>query len=208
MLNALRGQLAEFGLVAPKGPASLKLLEAALAKPDVGRPGPVCGMGARYPQQIGQLTEIIEQLADELDSATKTDEALRRLCTMPRYRARDGGRKGGSANRRLASLVARKPRMAAAVEAGPKPDIDGVVRWRLVDLVQWAHDELGISVSHQTLGRELCTMGFRKLSARSRHSAQDAEAIAAFKKTSVPSSLTSTLDVTASRWKSGSRSEP
>ena len=28
--------------------------------------------------------------------------------------------------------------LAAAVEAGPRPYIDGVVRWRLVDLVAWA----------------------------------------------------------------------
>jgi len=31
LINALRGHLAEFGLVAPKGPASLKLLESTLA---------------------------------------------------------------------------------------------------------------------------------------------------------------------------------
>lgn len=31
LINALLGHLADFGLVAPKGPASLKVLEAALA---------------------------------------------------------------------------------------------------------------------------------------------------------------------------------
>lgn len=31
LIDALRGHLAEFGLVAPKGPASLKVLESALA---------------------------------------------------------------------------------------------------------------------------------------------------------------------------------
>ena len=29
--------------------------------------------------------------------------------------------------------------LARAVEAGPKPYLDGVVRWRLVDLVAWVH---------------------------------------------------------------------
>jgi transposase len=184
LINALRGHLAEFGLVAPKGPASLKLLESALEKPDVDLPGPVCEMGALYLQQIGRLTQIIEQLADELKSATKTDEALRRLCTMPgigpvtagaiaafapdletfesgrnfaawlglvpRQHSTGGKtrlgsvskmgqcdirrlliigamsvirwvvRKGGSANRWLASLVARKPRMVAAVALANK----------------------------------------------------------------------------------------
>ncbi len=74
--------------------------------------------------------------------------------------------------------------LARAVEAGPRPYIDGVVRWRLVDLAQWLWDEFGVSVSRQTLGRELRAMGFRKLSARPRHHAQDPEAIEAFKKTS------------------------
>ena len=77
--------------------------------------------------------------------------------------------------------------LVAAVEAGPKPYLHGVVRWRLVDLAQWLWDEFGVSVSRQTLGRELRTMGFRKLSARPQHHAQDPEAIEAFKKTSPPS---------------------
>ncbi len=76
--------------------------------------------------------------------------------------------------------------LARAVEAGPRPYLDGVVRWRLVDLTQWLWDEFGVSVSRQTLGRELRAMGFRKLSARPRHHAQDPEAIEAFKKTSPP----------------------
>lgn len=74
--------------------------------------------------------------------------------------------------------------LADAVEAGPKPYLDGVVRWRLVDLVEWVQDEFGVSVSRATLGRELRAMGFRKLSARPQHYAQDPDAIDAFKKTS------------------------
>jgi transposase len=81
---------------------------------------------------------------------------------------------------------AQRTALAQAVQAGPKPYLDGVVRWRLLDLVQWLRDEFGVSVSRQTLGRELRSLGFRKLSARPRHYAQDAEAIAAFKKTSPP----------------------
>ena len=38
----------------------------------------------------------------------------------------------------------------------------------------------------ETLGREVRAMGYRKLSARPRHHAQDAEAAEAFKKTSPP----------------------
>lgn len=79
---------------------------------------------------------------------------------------------------------AQRAKLRQVVENGPKPYLDGVVRWRLVDLVQWVWGEFGVSVSRQTLGRELRAMGFRKLSARPRHYAQDPDAIEAFKKTS------------------------
>lgn len=76
--------------------------------------------------------------------------------------------------------------LTRAVEAGPNSDVDGVVRWRLVDLARWLRDEFAITVSRQTVGRELRAMGFRKLSARPQHYAQDAGAIKTFKKTSRP----------------------
>lgn len=76
--------------------------------------------------------------------------------------------------------------LARTVEAGPIPAAHGVVRWRLVDLAQWVSDEFGLAVSKQTLSRELRALGFRKLSARPRHHAQDADAVAAYKKTSSP----------------------
>ena len=89
-----------------------------------------------------------------------------------------GGRSRLDANQRAA--------LAAAVESGPIPASHGVVRWRLVDLVQWIRDEFAVSISTQTLSRELRAMGYRKLSARPRHHAQDADAVPAFKKTSPP----------------------
>jgi len=63
LINALRGHLAEFGLVAPKGPASLKLLEVALDDETADLPGAVREMGAIYLAQIANLTEVIERLA-------------------------------------------------------------------------------------------------------------------------------------------------
>lgn len=184
LINALRGHLAEFGLVAPKGPASLKLLENVLADPGTDIPDKVREIAALYLEQIGGLSELIEELADELDSATKTDEELRRLCTVPGVGPVTAGaiaafapdmatfengrnfaawlglvpkqnstggktrlgavskmgqcdirrllivgamsvirwvvRKGGSENRWLANLVARKPKMVAAVALANK----------------------------------------------------------------------------------------
>ncbi len=77
--------------------------------------------------------------------------------------------------------------LAQVVESGPIPAAHGVVRWRLADLVQWVWEEFRTRVSVQTLSRELRALGYRKLSARPRHYAQDADAMAAFKKSSPPS---------------------
>ncbi len=81
---------------------------------------------------------------------------------------------------------AQREALVKVVKHGPTPAIHGVVRWRLVDLAQWVWDEFRIRISVQTLSRELRALGYRKLSARPRHYAQDADAMAAFKKTSRP----------------------
>ena len=82
---------------------------------------------------------------------------------------------------------AQREALARIVESGPIPAVHGVVRWRLIDLARWVWDEFGISLAKQTLSRELRAMGFRKLSARPRHHAQNEHAVEAFKKTSPPS---------------------
>ena len=74
--------------------------------------------------------------------------------------------------------------LEAIVEQGPIPAIHGVVRWRLVDLIQWIWEEFRLSISKQTLSRELRAMSYRKLSARPRHHAKSEVAVAAFKKSS------------------------
>jgi transposase len=81
--------------------------------------------------------------------------------------------------------------LARAIEDGPIPAVHGVVRWRIIDLCQWLRDEFEVTVSKQTLGRELRALGYRKLSARPRHHAQAAGAIEAFKKSSRRSSTRS-----------------
>ena len=76
--------------------------------------------------------------------------------------------------------------LARVVEDGPVPYVDGIVRWRLCDLVGWLHAEYRITMSDSTLSRILRDMGYRKLSARPRHHAQDPQAGETFKKTSLP----------------------
>jgi transposase len=70
------------------------------------------------------------------------------------------------------------------VENGPIPALHGVVRWRLRDLAWWVHEEFRISLDETTIGRELRRLGFRKLSARPQHHAQNEAALEDFKKVS------------------------
>lgn len=49
-------------------------------------------------------------------------------------------------------------------------------------LGQWLWDEFALSISKATLSREVRALGYRKLSARPRHHAQDQDAIENFKK--------------------------
>lgn len=81
---------------------------------------------------------------------------------------------------------AHRSALAVVIESGPTPAVHGVVRWRIVDLCQWLFEEFRVSVSKQTLSRELRGMGYRKLSARPRHHAQREGAIEDFKKPSRP----------------------
>ena len=81
---------------------------------------------------------------------------------------------------------AQRAALAKAIERGPTPYLDGVVRWRLCDLAQWIWEEFSVSVSEQTLSREVRAMGYRKLAARPKHHAQDPQAIEDFKKVSPP----------------------
>jgi transposase len=78
--------------------------------------------------------------------------------------------------------------LVETVERGPIPAIHSVVRWRLIDLVQWLHDEFAVSLDETTVGRELKKLGYVKLTARPRHHAQNEQAREAFKKGALPPS--------------------
>ena len=81
---------------------------------------------------------------------------------------------------------AQRQALQHILDQGPIPAVHGVVRWRLIDLVQWIFDEFRIAISKQTLSRAMRALGYRKLSARPRHHARSEATVAAFKKTSRP----------------------
>ena len=50
---------------------------------------------------------------------------------------------------------AQRRALVEAVERGPIPAIHGVVRWRLIDLVEWLHEEFAAALDETSAGREL-----------------------------------------------------
>ena len=83
LINALRGHLAEFGIVVAQGPANLGAVAGILADEAVDLPDSVRVIGQLYLDQIGLLSEKIDELSLKLREATKSNEDMRRLCTVP-----------------------------------------------------------------------------------------------------------------------------
>ena len=83
LINALRGHLAEHGVVAPQGPAHLKTLAAAIADASQSLPMLVRDIGNLYLEQIEQLSRKITDLEKVLRSEAQRGAETRRLQTMP-----------------------------------------------------------------------------------------------------------------------------
>jgi transposase len=79
--------------------------------------------------------------------------------------------------------AAQKTELTRIVEMGPDKDVDGVVRWRRIDLKRVIAERFGVDYCERYVGTLLRKLGFSHISARPRHPAQDAEIVAAYKKT-------------------------
>jgi len=77
----------------------------------------------------------------------------------------------------------QKTELARIVEPGPDREVDGVVRWRRIDLKRVIAERFGVDYCERYVGTLLRELGFSHISARPRHPAQDAETIEAYKKT-------------------------
>jgi transposase len=93
---------------------------------------------------------------------------------------KDNRRRGNP--RRLSQ--AQLAELSEIVETGPERALDGVVRWRRVDLRGVVSERFGIDYHERSIGKLLKHLGFSHISARPRHPRQDGEVIQAFKKTS------------------------
>lgn len=86
LVNALRGHLAEMGLVAPKGIKRTEdLVERVLAhgSDEIDLPPLVCDIVVAFAQQVRSLNAEIKELEIKLHEWHRSSEASRRLATIP-----------------------------------------------------------------------------------------------------------------------------
>jgi transposase len=83
LINALRGHLAEHGVIAPQGTANIRTLANALGDESFGLPQIVRELGQLYADQIAVLGERIAALDLKMRSSARCAETTRRLQTMP-----------------------------------------------------------------------------------------------------------------------------
>jgi transposase len=82
-INALRGQLAEYGLVTAKGPSNLPRLVALIADATRWLPQPAKAMLNVLLEMISILDERVKQLDREIAQRAKTEDIPKRLMTIP-----------------------------------------------------------------------------------------------------------------------------
>ena len=74
--------------------------------------------------------------------------------------------------------------LAEIVETGPDPAVDGVVRWRRIDLKRVIEERFGVVYSERAISDLLARLAFSYISGRPQHPRQDQRVLEAFKKTS------------------------
>ena len=82
-ISALRGHLAEFGVIAPQGPAHVSRLASALEDPCSGLPEQVRELAGLLLEQIAGLDEKIRGLEKDVHTSARQDEEAVRLMTIP-----------------------------------------------------------------------------------------------------------------------------
>lgn len=88
---------------------------------------------------------------------------------------------GGGARRKL--TAAQEVEIASWVQAGPDPETDGVVRWRLSDLRDRIVSAFAVHLHERSVGKLMHRLGFHRLSVRPRHPRADAATQEAHKNT-------------------------
>lgn len=82
-INALRGHLAEFGVVAPKGPAHRGRLKSVLENAENGLPAPVIALSQMRLDQIAVLQLKTDGLEPEIEQQVRRDDVAAGLMPIP-----------------------------------------------------------------------------------------------------------------------------
>ena len=90
--------------------------------------------------------------------------------------------RSGAGRRRLLTPE-QMSELSVIVETGPDPEVDGVVRWRRIDLKRVIEERFGVIYSERTISDLLAALSFSHISGRPQHPKQDDRVIEAFKKT-------------------------
>ena len=83
IINALRGHLAEYGLIAPQGPSHVERLITQVKDPASGIPDAARSCLMRLVEMLRRLQDEIAELDREIAARAKTDDVARRLMTVP-----------------------------------------------------------------------------------------------------------------------------
>ncbi len=144
---------------------------------------------SRDPRQVRRLLA----LAAAYDGMSRADAA--KVGGMDRQTLRDWAlrfnedgpdglkNRAGAGRPRLLS-DAQMDELSVIVETGPDPAIDGVVRWRRIDLKRVIEERFGVTYSERAISDLLAALSFSHISGRPQHPKQDQRVIEAFKKTS------------------------
>ena len=144
---------------------------------------------SRDPRQIRRLLA----LAAVYDGMSRADAA--RVGGMDRQTLRDWAHRFNAAGpeglkdrpragRRRRLTEAQMAALAEIVESGPDPAVDGVIRWRRIDLKRVIEDRFGVVYSERAVSDLLARLSFSYLSGRPQHPRQDQCVLEGFKKTS------------------------
>ena len=144
----------------------------------------------------GRVACRILAIAHVLEGASRADAAA--ACGMDRQTLRDwvhryndeglGGLSDARRSGRPPALSGEQMQeLKALVLAGPDPVINGVTRWRCIDLCAAIAERYEVVVHERTMGKLLGRMGLTRLQPRPYHPKKDSAAQDAFKKTSPPS---------------------
>ncbi len=143
---------------------------------------------SRDPRQVRRLLA----LAAAYDGMSRADAA--KVGGMDRQTLRDWAHRfnedgpdglknrSGAGRPRLLS-DAQMDELSVIVETGPDPAIDGVVRWRRIDLKRVIEERFGVTYSERAISDLLAALSFSHISGRPQHPKQDQRVLEAFKKT-------------------------